>query len=110
MFQSHRVVVLRVMRAVEQRDRAALGGLYNRLPGLRPRIEFGEILPLKVLPFFRVVSKPFPQFSTRTGFLFPPIGPKIGFADSSWPQPLYEKAHSIVWPGLVIHAFQVNHG
>jgi len=71
--QGNSVVVLGVVRAVQQSHRVLTGGLEDWLPGSGRAIEFGEIPAPELLPLLGVVTEPFSQFGAWRGILEPGI-------------------------------------
>ena len=73
MIQGNGVVVLGVVRAVQQSHRILTRGLKDGLPCSGGAIEFGKIPATELLPLLRVVTEPLSQFGAWRDILEPAI-------------------------------------
>src|SRR5262245_45652200 len=72
------VVVLRVMRTIEQRYCTVTGGFADRSPGLRCLVDFGRVSAPEFRPLLGIVTEP---------------SAKFGAGSSSRPKPLNQIAY-----------------
>src|SRR5262249_10462750 len=110
LFQRDSVVVLSIVRAIEQCYRASPGGGADRSPGVRSPIQFGKVPASKLRPFLRIMTEPFPQFGTGSGILQPTVDVQRLLFYPSRPKSLDEVAHSVVGSFVFVHPFELNHG
>src|ERR1039458_373724 len=59
--QRNSIIVLRIMRAVDQRDVAETCSFRDGKPRSGTFFEFGKVTPTELIPPRRIVVKPFPQ-------------------------------------------------
>src|SRR5947209_7084881 len=89
--EDYRLVVLGVLRPVEQRDVALLRGLHQRAPRLRPGVEFGGVPAAELLPPLRVVAEPAAQLVAGGDILEPAVEPEPLLVHPARPQPVDEE-------------------
>ena len=73
LLQGNGVVVLGVVRAVQESHVILTGGLKDRLPGFGRATKLDEIFTAELLPLLRVVTEPLSQFGTGRGIFEPAI-------------------------------------
>ena len=71
MLQRDRIIVLGVMRAVEQRRRALFRRDQYGLPGFRAQVQVLVIPAPELVEFLRIVGEPLPQLGARRDILEP---------------------------------------
>jgi hypothetical protein len=103
-------VVKGVMGAIEQRHRAAPGGIENGIPRIRARVQFLPISPLKLFPAIYPMAEPLPELRARCNLLRPRIRHEILLLHASRPEAFHQDPPAISAPGRVICALDPNHG
>src|SRR5579872_1597253 len=107
--EDDRIVVFRVVRAVEQGYRAVSCGVQNRLQGHFVLLEFGPITALELRPLLGIVAEPLSKIGTRRNILQPYRIGKRRLLHAPWPQPLNEKLLAIIFSRRFIYALQLDH-
>src|SRR5262245_15494421 len=77
LLQRNGVVVLGVVRAVDERDPTPAGGGHDWFPRLRVRVELAPVPFAKVVPFLRIVAEPLAQFCGRADSFQPCFNPQL---------------------------------
>ncbi len=88
LFEGHRVVVLRVMRAVHEGYRSVASSHEERLPGIGVSVQFGEVASAEFFPFCWIVTEPFPQLRAWSDIFEPTLNLERALLHSSGPQSL----------------------
>src|SRR2546422_6288379 len=107
--QRDRVIVLRIMSAVDQRYITLTRRFEQWLERGGIPVELGKIPAAKLLPLLRIVPEPAPQRVTGRRLFHPGPQRQGLFLHSTRPQALHQKAGAVVRCGRLIGAFQSNH-
>src|SRR5215813_9605790 len=94
--QREGVVVLGIMRTVEERYRAVTRGLANRSPNLRSPVELRKVFAPKFRPLPGIVTEPLAQTGAGTAILAPALDMQRLLFHSPRPEPFHQIAHSIL--------------
>src|SRR5690349_6294033 len=108
-FQRDCVVVLRVARAVHQRDRAAARRRHQRTPQGWLRIELTKIPLAKGRPLAWIVTEPLSQCRARPDVLEPRANVQDRLREAAWPQTFDKDASAIGWRDRLVRTFQLQH-
>ncbi len=105
------VIVRFVLRGEEQSQPSSFVDqfveLHQRVLGFRLRQLF-QIFLAEILPALRSGMKPAAQFVGRRQIAQPFVNCRIGFCDSTGPEPIDEHAHSIAAGRRFVNAFKDN--
>ena len=71
--QCNRLVMLSISSAEQQRHALFSNHRQQWIQQLGLRIQLGKIPPLKLIPFFRIMSEPFAQLRAGSQILVPPV-------------------------------------
>jgi len=97
--QDQCAIVLLVVRRVEQGHGAFLPLLPEHVQGRFVILEFGDVAPLELLLFGRVLAGPFPEVEVERGpFLADPVRP----------EPFDQHAEAVVGRGCVIDSLELE--
>src|SRR5690606_33144051 len=107
--QDDGAVVLGISRAVEQRHRAAVRGLENRLPGVGIRVQLGAVSLPELFPALDAMAEPLTQLGARRHVLHPRVGREVFLLHAARPESLDEKSPAIRARGRVVSALDANH-
>jgi len=108
-FQRDRVVVLGVMRAVEQGRVPRSMRLDDGRPGIRPGIELGGIALAEFLPAGGIVAKPATERRAWRSIFQPGIEDECILTDAARPESLHQEASAVPLIDRFIHAFERDH-
>jgi hypothetical protein len=85
LFESGSIIVLGIVRAVDERNSSVAGRLENWLPAFGFGRELLKITAAKLVPFGGIVIGPFPQFGTWSHVFKPVIDLERSLLYSSGP-------------------------
>ena len=109
LLQGYRVVVLSVVRAVDQGDSAAPRCRHDRSPRFRSRIELIEVALTEGAPLARIVTEPLSQRRARSDFLQPRMSPELRLGNPTRPQSFDQESSAIGARSWIVDAFQCDH-
>src|ERR1051326_9089613 len=109
LLQGDRIVVFRVVRAVDQRHTPAARRRHDRLPCVLARVELLGVTPAKRVPFLRVVAEPFPELRAGTSFLEPLVGVELRLGQTARAETLDQDAPAVAPGDRIVSALQRNH-
>lgn len=110
-FERQRMAMRRILRAVNQCNRAAAQTLDELSDCCRILIQFLKITIPKLVPFQRIVAEPRAQRCAGRYILKPPIDARRILGNAARPQPVHQNPQSVIRSGRLIRAFQQNrHG
>ena len=105
----HGIVMFSVMRTVEQGEVPLSCHIQEGSPGFAVGLQFNIVTTTKLIPFDRVMPEPLTQCSAGRDLFQPSIHREVLFFQSTRPEPINQKARSIVRLILVIYTFDSYH-
>ena len=106
----HGIVVLNVMRTVEQGDVLLSCHIQEGAPGFAIGLQLSIVTPTKLLPFGRVMPEPASQCITG-GYIFQPsIHLEVFFLHTARPEAIHKEAGPVVRLKRIIYTFDSYHG
>src|SRR6516225_4552193 len=109
LLQGHGIIVLRVVRAVEQSYGAVPRGVANRRPSVRCPAKLRKVPAAEFLPFSGFVAEPLPQLGAWSGIFQPAVDSQRGLFHAAGPKPFNEIAYPVIGVLLLINSFQLDH-
>src|SRR5256885_5644780 len=103
------VIVLAIVRAVDQRHSSLTRCRQERPPDLFVCVQVPKVTSLEFFPSRRIVMEPFSKSSTGRHFLRPLLQLSRGLRHSARPQTFHENTLAVIWSCGFIDALQNNH-
>src|SRR5260370_13776905 len=98
-----------VPRAENQGDVAVLGRAQKGFPGCGLFVQFSGVAALKLLPFRRVMAKPFAKLVARRNLPNPAFDLQGFLLDAARPEVVNQKAPAIALFNRVVSSLESNH-
>src|SRR6185437_3942010 len=109
LLERHGIIVLRVVRTVNQSHRSTARSLNDRLPSIRIGLQFHKVSPSEFVPSGRIVTEPFAQLRAGPCIFEPTCQGKRILPHSARPQPLNQQSGSVRLVCRIINTFDVDH-
>jgi hypothetical protein len=107
--ERHGVIVLGIVRAVDERYRPGMRCVKDGLPRLWIGSQFLKIPAPELIPFRRIVTEPFSKLGARSHVFHPPLDFERSLFYAPGPQALDQESDAVTGFGRLVSTLQMHH-